>query len=200
MSKLETIEWSQIWFDNTTKEKSILLIGDSITNGYFDKVANYFRNDFDMIKYATSKAIDNPTLLKETEEIIEQVGASSVKVIHVNNGLHGIGMSDEDYEKFFDVFLYNLREICPDAVILIANSTPITTPSAEFVEAVNNKVVIRRNECVEKLGKKYGYRVEDLYSLVYGNRKIKSDDGYHYNAEGYQLLADLVADSIRKEL
>ena len=57
MSKLETIEWTNIWYGNTGIEKKILLLGDSITESYHPFVDRELRNEYCIGKHKHSSKI-----------------------------------------------------------------------------------------------------------------------------------------------
>lgn len=198
MSKLEKIEWTDIRYGDTDLPSEILLLGDSITYGYFHVVNNILGQQYCVCRHATSKAVDNIYLIKEVEMIVNQ--CKKLELVHINNGIHGAHMTDEEYAKYFDFYIYQLRELMPDTKFVLALSTPITEACPEFVYAKFNERIIARNEIVKEVGKKYNIPVEDLYSAVDGIAEIRSGDGYHYNGEGCEKLGTIVANTIKSML
>ena len=120
MSKLETIEWTNIWYGNTGIEKKILLLGDSITESYHPFVDRELRNEYCIGKHTTSKAVDNIYLIKEIETMIGQYGSGNFELVHVNNGIHGGHMSDSEYAKHYDEYIYQLMEMLPNSKFVLA--------------------------------------------------------------------------------
>jgi lysophospholipase L1-like esterase len=83
-----------------------------------------------------------------------------------------------------------------DTPLVLALSTPITKNGETDVLAEQNAAVLEKNEAVLRIAKKYGLPVHDLYAAVVGKAHLRSADGYHYNAEGYEILGGLVAEGI----
>lgn len=200
MSKLEKIEWTNIWYTDTRLENKILLLGDSITQGYHCYVDEAFENKYCVGTHTTSKAVDNIYLIKEIELMINQYGKNNFKAVHVNNGIHGSHLSDSEYAKFFDMYIYQLKEMLPDSKFILALSTPITTPEKGFRYSPANDQIIRRNAIVTETAKRYGMTAEDLYSVVDGIDEIRAGDGFHYNSDGYEKLGRTVISTIKSVL
>lgn len=200
MSNLEKYEWSQIWFEDTSKPEKIVFIGDSITNNYFPAVMDQMRDEYCLVKYATSKAIDNPTLLKGIETILMQCGLDDVKLVQFNNGLHPGGLTVEEYKKFYDVLIFNIKQLVPSAKIVLATTTSVTNGTPDFINNdETNALVQEKNKAVYELAEKYGCAVDDLFPVTYNVEGIRADS-VHYNANGNKLLADKVVECVRKVL
>ena len=120
------------------------------------------------------------------------------KLVQLNSGLHSGGQSEQEYEANLEKIILFIQKILPNAILVLANSTPTTVKNepSNFIEGSVQKY----NAAVDRLGAKYGLPVNDLYSLVYGNAEIRSLDGYHYTAEGYELLGKKVTEFIRENL
>ena len=200
MSKLETAEWTNIWYGNTNIKRKILLLGDSITQGYHYVVQREFGNDICVGMHTTSKAVDNIYLIKEIEIMVNQYGNANFELVHVNNGIHGMHMTDSEYAQFFDMYVYQLTELLPSSKFVLALSTPITEPGSDFRYAELNERIINRNKIVEEVGEKYNIYVEDLYSVADGIAEIRTGDGYHYKPEGCEKLGMVVVNTIKNML
>lgn len=199
--KLERYEWSHYWFersgDNTDR---ILLVGDSITHGYGDRVRDRFGHqdgDRPVDQLTTSFSVDNPAFHKQLDLTVNDMGLQ-YSLIHFNNGLHGFHLSDAEYEAGYRSALELLMRSAPEAKLCLVLSTPITKADRISLQE-NNQIVLSRNEVVKRLAAEYGLAVDDLYSVVIGKADIKAEDGYHYTGEGYDLLADTVTQFIKKQ-
>jgi lysophospholipase L1-like esterase len=193
---LERIEWTNTWREDCTNgAPRVLLIGDSITNGYKSVVHRHLAGRAGVTAFATSKAIDNPFLWEELLLLAKQEDMRYA-AIQVNNGLHFGGLSVEEYEKCYTELVEKLLAAFPDTPLVLALSTPITKNGETDVLAEQNAAVLEKNEAVLRIAKKYNLPVHDLYAAVVGKAHLRSADGYHYNAEGYEILGGLVAEGI----
>jgi len=105
----EAIEWCNIWIPDTneTKLPRVLLIGDSITGGYGPKVADALKGKVSVARLTTSKSIGDPALLAEVALVL---GQCRFDVVHFNNGLHGWGYTEEEYQQHFPELLATIRK------------------------------------------------------------------------------------------
>ncbi|MDD4873316.1 MAG: hypothetical protein PHR77_22395, partial [Kiritimatiellae bacterium] len=96
----ESTEWCDMRVYEATKEDlpRVLLIGDSISGGYFQGVVNELKGKAYVARLGTSKSLGDPALFGEIELILSQY---KFAVIHFNNGLHGWGYTDDDYRAAF---------------------------------------------------------------------------------------------------
>ena len=93
-SAREATEWCDIWIPHAdqTGLPRVLLIGDSITRGYYPEVEKRLAGKAYVAQLATSAFLSDPMLLKEVALILDSL---KVDVIHFNNGLHGWQHSEE---------------------------------------------------------------------------------------------------------
>ena len=86
--QLEKTEWSDIWLADANQNDlpRVLMVGDSIAQGYFRDVEKDLTGKAYCAKYATSKFMGNPDYLDELKLILKRY---RFNVIHINNGLHG---------------------------------------------------------------------------------------------------------------
>ena len=203
--KLEHFEWVNIWHDNTllspeeeAASRRVLFVGDSITNGMRQFLPAMLRENFTATPLnvdfmTTSKGIDNPDLIRELEYMTKDL---EYDYIQFNNCLHGFSVNEEDYERYYGEVVGMLIKRVGNGKLALMLGTPHTVKGnpAELSE-LNNRVKAR-NEAVRRIAEKNALPVNDLYSVVVGNAEIRSDDGYHYKAEGYELLADKCSDFI----
>ena len=198
----EPIEWSNFWWENTNDKKlpRVLLIGDSISVGYSNFVKDRLKGKANVDRLSTSKAIDDPALLKETEYAIEGYKHA---VIHFNNGLHGWHVTEKDYEKCLQAYVKKLRELAPDARLIWAGTTPY--PSSKpgvTLDKEKNAVVLARNAIAEKVMKENNIPINDLYTLMVGDldHLTASKGNVHYNEKGRTMQGEAVAKEILKAI
>jgi hypothetical protein len=82
------------------------------------------------------------------------------------------------------------------ARLVWASSTPVTQPIPGYpLDEIKNAQVVRRNALAAAVMAEHGIRTNDLYTLVLDRSDLRASDGYHYNDEGYRLMARAVADA-----
>ncbi len=202
MAVLETYEWCDFWWEKTDGDGKprVLLIGDSITRAYRPKVQELLKDTAYVDMLATSKAVDNPSLIHEIGYILKHENFK-YKAIHFNNGLHGPHMSAGEYREGMEAVIRFISENCGQAQIILTLSTPVTVEGKRDVPDTGlNRKVTDRNNAVSSLAKKYGLAVDDLYTPMFGVSGYRVDDGLHYNAEGERAQAEIVAKKLMEFL
>lgn len=195
----EGIEWADIWIPdaNGTTLPRVLLIGDSITRGYYPKVAEQLKGKVSVARLATSKSIGDPALLAEVAMVLDQC---RFDVVHFNNGLHGWGYSEEEYQKHFPELLATIRKHAPKAKLIWATITPMRQAGKLDVIAENTKRVQARNKIAEAIVAGEGIAVDDLYGLVKDHAEYWSNDGVHFNGKGIAVEAEQVVKRIMEKV
>jgi len=194
--KLEYAEWANFWFEdapNQTAER-IMLIGDSITNGYRRIVQEKFKDSELLVDMTVgSRGADNPALYAEIEYAIGDVNGYKYKAVHFNNGLHANHLTADEYETGMRYCIGLIKKLQPEAVIILVTSTPLADNS-------NNAFVFERNEIVKKLTAEYNLAIDDLFIAVAGKAEYPQPDGAHFTSVGYDHLAQTVYNKIAQIL
>ncbi len=194
--QLERIEWVQYWAEDcSVGGPRVLMIGDSISVGYRSAVFARIREKYGAVTVSTSKALDNPRFCAEIDALASSEGFD-YRVIHFNNGLHGFQLTDAEYEEHYGKTVDFLLARWPDARLILASSTPVTENGKPDVLASINEKVLSRNRTVRGIAEERGLEYNDLYALVLGDASVRSGDGYHYKSEGYEKMADRIAELI----
>src|SRR5207247_9694343 len=96
----EAFGWCDIWIShaNQTNLPRVLLIGDSITRGYYPEVEKRLTGKAFVARLSTSRFVADPVLLKEIALVLDE---TRFDVIHFNNGMHGWQHSEAEYQKAF---------------------------------------------------------------------------------------------------
>jgi lysophospholipase L1-like esterase len=187
----EAIEWCNIWIPdaNDTTLPRVLLIGDSITGGYGPKVAEALKGKASVARLTTSKSIGDPALLAEVSLVL---GQCRFDVVHFNNGLHGWGYSEEEYQKAFPELVATIRKQAPQAKLIWATITPMRQAGKLDAIAEGTTRVQARNKIAAEIVAREGIAVDDLYGLVKDHAEYWSPDGVHFNAQGVGAQAEQV--------
>lgn len=199
--QLEKIEWSDVWVANTgqTDLPKVLMVGDSIVQGYFRDVEKDLAGKAYCSKYATSKFLGNPDYLDELKLILKRY---RFQVIHVNNGLHGWTYTEEQYRQAMPKLMETLARYGKGATIIWATSTPRRNPQDSAQLAVDNNRVLERNRIAADYMIRHGIAVDDLYSLVADHPEYYNlpQDTTHFNSQGRAMEAKQVSEIIEKSL
>jgi len=189
----EGTEWdTAYWYNaNDSKLPRVLLLGDSICNGYQTLVRDELAGVAYVSFWATSKCVVDRSYLKQLTYILEEYDYA---VIHYNNGLHSLNTDRADWEAGLRAALKLIREKGKGAKLIWATSTPLKDPAltekAKELNAIAARVV-----------KEQGIPTDDLFALMDPQDRNKLwSDTYHYHMEGRKMQAKQVADSIRESL
>ena len=191
----ERIEWADIWVTDADKSDlpRVLLIGDSITRGYFDGVEKQLAGKAYCARLSTSKCVADPSFLDEVQLLLKQYRFA---VIHFNNGLHGFGYTEEQYRAGLSGLLGALEKHSGNAKLIWATSTPMRIPNNLGQIAETTERVKARNRIAAEIGLDRGIVTNDLYGLVESHQEYFSGDGVHFNVTGRELQAKQVAEAV----
>ena len=124
------------------------------------------------------------------------VGQYRFEVVHFNNGLHGFGYSEEEYQKSFPDLVATIHKHAPKAKLIWATTTPMRQSGKLEVFADGSKRVEARNKIAEGIVAKEGITTDDLYGLVKDHPEYWSRDGVHFNGQGITAQAEQVSKRI----
>ena len=188
----EAIEWTDAWMPNTNDHAlpRVLLIGDSITRGYYPAVEEKLKGKAYVARVATSKAIGDPALLSEISGYLAE---GKFDVVHFSVGMHGWAYSEEEYKRDFPALLALIRARAPGAKLVWANTTPVRK---DRDGGASNSRIETRNSVVRELAAGAQIPVDDLHGLMSSHSDLHTDD-VHYSKDGYSLMAEQVAGMIR---
>jgi lysophospholipase L1-like esterase len=190
----ESIEWCDLWIShaNETNLPRVLLIGDSITRGYYPEVEKRLAGKAYVGRLATSAFISDPML---NQEIVMVLDSYKFDVIQFNNGLHGLSQhTEEEYRKAFPKFLATIQKHSHGAKLIWADSTPIKN------DAASNKRIATRNAIALELVTAQGIPADDLNTLVQGHPEYHGNDNVHFNDQGIAVEGEQAANQIEKLL
>ena len=188
----ENVEWSigyGFGFVDTPDLPRVLLVGDSICNGYQEGVREGLKGEANVSYWISSYCVTSPGYLKRLALHLDE---ATYSVIHFNNGLHSLETDVGDWERGLEAALRLIRLKQPQAKVVWASSTPLRDPAktekARRLNAAAQRVVAR-------LG---GIGTNDLFTPMDGlDRETEWSDTYHFKAAAKALQAQLVIQAIR---
>jgi len=194
----ERTEWAILRWEQATDTTlpRVLLVGDSIANGYAPHVRKLLEGRALADLLATSKSVCDPALLLE---LTLATDGYEHAVIHFNNGLHGSHLTDGQYEAGLRRMVAKLRELAPRATLVWGSSTSAVTLPDKQLDPEWNGVVLRRNEIAARVMTELGVPVDDLYAAIADHGDWHTDS-LHFSPEGYTALAESVAKSVSPHL
>ena len=203
----EYAEWNDYWWEKAGdgQRHRILLIGDSITRSYRDKVQEFYKpKRIAVDKLCGSRCAGDPILTAELDLATGPLNGYTYDIIHFNNGLHG-GCNDtkiplEIYQKGIRDILAVLRRNQPQAKIVIVTSTYMSQKgdTSYIIDEKMNDFVLERNAFLREFAAENGFVVNDLYALTAGNADFRQSDGIHFDGESAAKLAAHVAEFLNK--
>lgn len=188
--------------------KKILLIGDSIRQGY-DKYIKMIFEGVAEVYYPTENCRFSTYIIRNLHEWQYMLGCGDdVDLIHWNVGLwDDLRMIDgeplvtlEEYARNMERIYGLMERLFPKAKIIFATSTPIREKLFTTCKRFNSDTE-RYNEEAVRISLAHGATVNDLYSTVNGvPESYYSDQAHLYTKEGTVLLTEQVRNHIEAAL
>lgn len=193
----ERIEWIDIWVTDADKEDvlRVLLVGDSITRGYFSGVEKHLAGKAYCARLTTSKCVSDPSFNDDLQLLLKQYKFS---VIHFNNGLHGWGYTEDHYRDGLAKTVSFVKQNAAGAKFVWATTTPVREKSDLKKFGERTERVRVRNADAADIMKEHGFATNDLFGLVEDHPDWHSTDGVHFNGKGKEAQAKQVAESVLK--
>lgn len=175
----ENTEWSIAYAygltDGTCNLPRVLLVGDSICNGYQGGVRERLKGKMNVSFWISSYCVTSSAYLPLLSVCLDE---AKYDVIHFNNGLHSLGTPTSAYEKGLDKALALIREKQPNAKLIWCSSTPLAntakTAKCRELNAAAAKVVSR-------IG---GIATDDLFALLDPlDRQANWSDEFHHKSQ-----------------
>lgn len=175
----------------------VLLIGDSILNGYRRHVTA------DLAYEATVDAWVNPHFQSEKlNKLLEQIlEGQDYDVVHFNIGLHGWQegrIKPDDFKPLTRSYVEMIRQKQPNAKLIWASSTPITVKDHPLsLDPEANPRIVQHNRLAAEVMKEMDVPVNDFYELLVDKLHLARGDMYHWTWPAYEMLGDEASKSIR---
>lgn len=189
--KIEHPEWPKV-----------LIYGDSISMGYSGSfIPEMLKKNVYTFHCVHFVGGDVPE-----QALTEMAGRFKFDAIVFNNGLHSLhwtpaAVSDAVVLERMQKLTRCFKTGAPQAKIFYLMTTPHTAarpapdkPVTSFGD--KNDVVLRLNTLSAQVMKQEGIEVIDAYALLAAHLDLASGDGYHWQAQAYQLLTQQITSRV----
>jgi lysophospholipase L1-like esterase len=188
----------------------VLLIGDSILNGYANTVIRRLSGKA-YVDYWVTPACQSENFNKMLAVVLTN---GPYEVIHINLGLHGFqsdrtvkGMAEkqprippEQFEPLTKAFVEVMRKENPKGKIIWASTTQISLRDKPTeLDPQSNPIIVEHNRLAAKVMAEMKVPINDLYGLMSSKLDLKQD-GFHWKDAAKKIQGDAVADCILKLL
>lgn len=178
----------------------VLLIGDSILNGYQGLATKLLAGKANVDLWV------NPYNQSEhVNKLLAEVLANGpYDVVVFNMGLHGWQegrIKPGTFEPLMKGYVEVLKTNLPKAKLLWASSTPVTVKGkpTEINPEINPNIV-EQNRLAAKVMAETGVKIIDFYALLIDKRELARGDMFHWTAPAYNVIAQAAVDAILAEL
>jgi sialate O-acetylesterase len=187
----------------------VLLIGDSILNGYRQTVIDSLQGEAYVDTWTNphwQSAKVNTVLAEVLTEGLTQ--GRPYDVIHANMGLHGWPegrIKPGTFEPLTKAYIEVIRKMCPNAKIIWASSTPVLSGKEGVpneLDPVINANIQEQNRMAAKVMAEMNVPINDLYALVIGKLDLAKGgrDKFHWTEPGRKIMGEKVVKAIREQL
>jgi lysophospholipase L1-like esterase len=179
----------------------VLLIGDSIANGYLEPVRAALAGKANVDAWITPTTQADKSLPKTLAAILAW---QKYAVVHFNLGLHGwqAGRIPEgQFEPSTRLMVQSLRAGAPQATLIWATITPVTVKGEP--EKLNPEIqptIDEHNRMALAVMKSEGVQIDDLAGLMADKLPLAAGDMFHWKKEGMALIVEQVVKSIEPAL
>ena len=180
--------------------KNLLIVGDSIRMGYDKSVKKTLEGRVNVI-YPAENCRFACYLLRSFHDYFDGISGEDIDVVHWNAGLWDcLRLFEEDPHTPIDVYAYYIDRICKRIVKLCPNAKVIFATSTSVLSEKMDKNFKRYNEDIEEYNrvaveivKKYGFEVNDLYSVSLTlDENAHSDPVHYYTTTGTEVFTNKV--------
>jgi lysophospholipase L1-like esterase len=193
----EKIEWTYTDRPEApdTALPNVLLVGDSITRAYYAATAKALQGKANVYYFATSVSVGDERLMPQLAEYFRMIGVR-FDVVHVNNGMHGWGYTEDEYRRYFPELVRGVKAGAPHAKLVWATTTPVRKDKDG---GATNARIDARNAIAAEIVKNDGFATDDQHALMAMHQDLHSDD-VHFTPEGAEMQGGQVAESVVKFL
>jgi hypothetical protein len=170
----------------------VLLIGDSIKNGYAPYVTESLQGKVNVAHLVAFGMIGKKDA--DAEAFCAKFKDSDYALIHYNDGLHSLPprITDEQFGVGLTAMLKHLKTVTPR--VIWATTTPAPDLANSLGPESQNEMIITRNAMSKQIAAKFNIPVNDLYELVIGDREqLQKFGNVHFTPEGSAKMGKQIA-------
>jgi lysophospholipase L1-like esterase len=196
-SILETIEWTWAAKPDAPDPAlpNVLLLGDSITRGYYPEVTKLLAGRANCYLFATSAASGDPRLIHQVSDYFDMMPLKFA-VIHFNNGMHGWKYTEAAYGSSLPQLVEALRAKSHGAKLVWATTTPVH--AADSGGATNPRIDLRNAESIRTM-QRFHIPIDDQHALMAAHDDLHNGS-VHYTEAGSAVQAKQAQQIIEKLL
>lgn len=191
--KREATEWSITYSYNATEtdKPRVLLIGDSICNGYNGKVRELLDGRVNVSFWASSKCVTDPDYFRELDFMLD---AYPYDAVCFNNGLHSLSTDRAEWDAAYKSAVAFIREKLPESKLSLTLSTPLKDANLTAISASLNETVVQT-------AKENDLPTIDLFAAMNGlDREEYWSDTYHFCVPAVEIQAKLISAHVLEQL
>src|ERR1700722_15903922 len=159
----------------------VLLMGDSILNGYLPGVAKALEGKAFVDAWVTPTSQGDKSLPRQIEEVLAQ---GPYAVIHFNLGLHGWQkgrIPEGQYEPLSHAMVQAFQRNASKAVLIWASTTPVTKQDQPGeLDPEINPIIVEHNAMAAKVMKEEGLEIDDLNAVMMPHLDLARGDRFHW--------------------
>lgn len=180
--------------------KNLLLIGDSIRMGYDKSVKKTLEGKANVI-FPEDNCRFAAYVLRYFHEYLDGTNGEDIDVVHWNAGLWDcLRLFEEEPHTPIDVYAYyiericvRIKKICPNAQVIFATSTKVISEKMSKDLKRYNEDIEKYNEVAVDIVEKFGFEINDLYSLSATlPEETHSDPVHYYTPAGTEAFTNQV--------
>ena len=192
-SIIEKIEWTWAAQPDSVDPSlpNVLLLGDSITRGYYPEVAKLLAGRANCYLFATSASAGDPRLISQVDDYFSMMQVR-FSVVHFNNGMHGWGYTDASYADGLPGLVETLRAKWDGAKLVWATTTPVHASDAS---GATNARIDTRNAGALATMLRFHVPVDDQHALMEAHDDLHNGV-VHYTKAGSAVQAAQVTRTI----
>ncbi len=179
----------------------VLLIGDSILNGYRATVAKALEGKANVDAWVNPFHQASGGLHEQLKGVLAE---GPYAVVHFNMGLHGWQKGRIPEGQFIPLthkLVHTIRDNAPRAALIWASSTPVTVKGEPGkLNPEINPIIVEHNRMAAQVMEEENIPINDLYALMVTKLNLAAGDQFHWKQEAKVIQGQAVAGIVLKYL